>query len=319
MAGLLESVDQRTRLAGHNRLELLLFRLGGAQRFGINVFKVQEVLPCPPLTRLPHSHRALCGLAHVRGRTLPVLDLSLAIGGQAVPDPSAGFVIITEYNCSVQGFLVGMVDRIVNLHWEAVHPPPKGAGQGSYLTAVTEVDGDLVEIIDVERVLTEVVGQEPALSPGMVRATEAAVEDRAQVVVVDDSAVARNQIRRTLEQIGVECTLAENGRQALDLLRGWAEVQDPRLARTALVISDIEMPEMDGYTLTTELRRDAHLKGLYILLHTSLSGVFNGAMVEKVGADRFLAKFRPDELAQAVLARVDALNAPEAAASDSAA
>jgi two-component system chemotaxis response regulator CheV len=314
MAGILDSVDQRTRLAGHNRLELLLFRLSGAQRFGINVFKVQEVLPCPSLTHLPRAHRAVRGVAHVRGRTLPVLDLSLAIGGESLPEGGEGYVVITEYNCSVQGFLVRMVDRIVNLHWEAVHSPPKGAGHDSYLTAVTEVDEELVEIIDVERVLSEVVGAQGTLSEAVVDEARAGDVERVHVLVVDDSSVARNQIHRTLKQIGVECTLAENGRLALEMLRQWADSDDPRLARTAMVISDIEMPEMDGYTLTTELRRDARLHDLYVLLHTSLSGVFNDAMVKKVGADQFLAKFQPDELARAVLARIESVSAPEAAA-----
>lgn len=320
MAGMLESVDQRTQLAGYNRLELLLFRLDGAQRFGINVFKVQEVLPCPSLTRVPRAHRAVCGVAHVRGRTLPVLDLSLAIGGPAASSDGKGFVVITEYNCSVQGFLVRMVDRIVNLRWEEIRPPPQGAGRGSYLTAVTEVDQELVEIIDVERVLSEVVGSREALSDAVVDQSGQAGSTQAHVLVVDDSIVARNQIRRTLEQIGVECTLAQNGRLALELLREWEKTGDPRLARTALVISDIEMPEMDGYTLTTELRREAGLRDLYVLLHTSLSGVFNDAMVRNVGADQFLAKFNPDSLADAILNRIASWAGPASVpVSDSAA
>ena len=156
MAGLLDTVNQRTQLVGQNRLELLMFRLNGRQRFGINVFKVKEVLQCPPLTILPKLNRVVRGVAHIRGKTISVIDLSLATGGRPVEDLSKAFIIISEYNRSVQGFLVSSVERIININWEAILPPPKGTGRFSYLTAVTEVDNELVEVIDVEKILHEV-------------------------------------------------------------------------------------------------------------------------------------------------------------------
>lgn len=312
MASLLDSVDQRTRLAGHNRLELLLFRLNGDQIFGINVFKVQEVIQCPPLTRVPQSHHVVRGVAHMRGKTVSVLDLAQAVGRPPVQDPRQCYVIVTEYNRRVQGFLVSGVDRIINMNWEEILPPPRGSALRSYLTAVTRIDGKLVEIIDVEKVLAEVVGQETDISEEMRAGAEGT--DATRVLVVDDSSVARNQIKRTLEQIGVDCTLARNGREALDLLTAWA--QDGSLpGNAAMVISDVEMPEMDGYTLTSEIRRNPALQHLYVLLHTSLSGVFNNAMVEKVGANRFISKFDPDELAGGVIQALKDVGAEAALAS----
>ena len=151
MAGVLDSVDQRTRLVGQNRLELLLFRLAGKQLYGINVFKVKEVLQCPKLTEIPQRNPVVRGIAHVRGNTISVLDMSQAMGNAPLEDVKNGFVIISEYNMTVQGFLVREVERIVNLNWENIHPPPKGAGAGNFLTAVTEVDDKIVEIIDVEK------------------------------------------------------------------------------------------------------------------------------------------------------------------------
>ena len=308
MSGVLANVDMRTQLAGHNRLELLLFRLDGKQLFGINVFKVQEVIQCPPLTKIPDSHRVVCGVANMRGRMVTVMDLSRAIGGRGVADPQENYVVVTEYNQFVQGFLVGGVDRIVNMNWEEILPPPKGIGDDNYLTAVTRVDDELVEIIDVEKVLAEVVGWNEEVSAEFVnQAAEHEHDERKPVVLVaDDSSVARNQIKRTLEKLGVECVLANDGRQALDKLREWAEHESemPLHERLFMVISDIEMPEMDGYTFTTEVRSDPRLSDLHILLHTSLSGVFNNAMVEKVGANDFIAKFQPDVLAKTVLTRL---------------
>lgn len=309
MSSVLASVDQRTQLAGHNRLEILMFRLDGGQRFGLNVFKIQEVIQCPPLTVLPHSHPVVRGVASMRGKTIPVLDLAKAIGRRPLAETAGNFVIVTEFNRTVQGFLVKMVDRIVNMNWEQILPPPKGAGQDHYLTAVTEVDGEMVEIIDVEKVLSEVIGMSETISSNILAdaaASHEGKEKRPHILVADDSMVARNQIRRTLDQMGIESTLAPDGRKALDLLQQWAETDPERLQSLTMLISDVEMPEMDGYTLTTKLRADPRLKDIYVLLHTSLSGVFNNAMVEKVGANEFIAKFKPDLLASAVLDQVKA-------------
>lgn len=319
MSGVLASVDMRTQLAGHNRLELLLFRLAGDQLFGINVFKVQEVIQCPALTQIPNSHHVVRGVANMRGRTVTVMDLGKAIGSRGVDNPEDNFVIVTEYNQYVQGFLVGSVDRIVNMNWEEILPPPKGIGNDNYLTAVSKVDGKLVEIIDVEKVLAEVVGWNEDVSQEFIdQAAEKAADDSVQpiVLVADDSSVARNQIKRTLEKLGVECVLANDGRQALNLLQQWADADNdmPLHQRLFMVISDIEMPEMDGYTFTTQVRKDPRLCDLHILLHTSLSGVFNKAMVEKVGANDFIAKFQPDVLARSVLARLKRWQEAHAAA-----
>jgi two-component system chemotaxis response regulator CheV len=204
----------------------------------------------------------------------------------------------------VQGFLVGSVDRIFNTNWEDVMPPPRGTGRHNYMTAVTSVDGELVELIDVEKVLSEVQGIRSEVSAA-VAAAAVPTDEPGLVLVVDDSMVARKQVARTLEQIGIPFQLANDGRQAAELLKSWAADPGPPVAqRVPMVISDIEMPEMDGYTLTKTIKDDPRLAGIYVLLHTSLSGVFNHVMVEKVGADRFVPKFNPDELAGAVLQRM---------------
>ena len=298
MAGILDGVDQRTKLAGHNRLELLLFRLTGKQRFGINVFKVQEVIQCPPLTQIPGSSPVVRGIANMRGKTITVMDLSMAIGGPSLGDSEKRFIIITEYNRRVQGFLVGSVDRIVNMNWGEIMPPPKGTSGGSYMTAVTQVDDELVEIIDVEKVLKEVVGGSEEVSDGII--DEDIRNSVQRVLIADDSSVARNQVKRVLDQLGVDTTVCNDGQAALDQLQAWKEEGIDVARHVALVISDVEMPKMDGYTLTAEIRKDPALADLHVVLHTSLSGVFNEAMIQRVGANAFLAKYEPDELANVV-------------------
>jgi len=300
MAGVMEMVDLRTRLAGHNRLELLMFYLGGKQHYGINVFKVQEVIQCPTLTKVPHSHPVVRGIASMRGRTISIMDLSMAIGMEPWTDTENSYVIISEYNRSTQGFLVSGVDRIINIEWSDVLPPPKGQSSG-YMTAVTNVDDHLVEIIDVEKILVEVIGQPMELGEKTIESGKQENFVNNHILVVDDSSVARKQIKRTLTKIDIECTVANNGQEALDILKAWADEDVPVSERIDMVISDVEMPQMDGYTLTTEIRKDPRLQNLYVLLHTSLSGVFNQSMIERVGANEFVAKFDAETLAKAVI------------------
>ena len=301
MSQFIDDVNQRTQLVGQNRMELLLFHLGGKQTFGINVFKVREVIPSPPLRQIPGSMSVVRGVATLRGGTVPIIDLARAMGlrgGAGSTDSGEQKVVVTEFNRSVQGFWVSAVDRIVNVNWQDVKSPPRGTGRESFLVAVTEIDDKLVEIIDVERVLS-IVNPLPAEVSESIRA-DATVEGGRKVVIVDDSVVARKQIEGAIRGLGFEYEVFKDGQEALEFLTQKA-AEGPVGDQIELVISDIEMPRMDGYTLTAQIRDDAALKDLKVLLHSSLSGEFNTDMVKRAGADAFLSKFDPDELANAVL------------------
>ena len=302
MAGILDTVDQRTQLVGENRLEILMFRLAGRQLFAINVFKVQEVLQLPKLTLMPQRHPFVCGVVNLRGQTLPVIDLSQAIGMRPLVPGASSTIIVTEYNRSVQAFLVGGVDRIVNMNWEAILPPPEGAGKSNYLTAVTNIDNELVEILDVEKILAEIAPVDETMDASIgeeIAQVESEKEIVRRILIADDSTVARKQVERAITSLGFEAIAVIDGKQAYEKLVEMA-AEGSIYDQISLVISDIEMPEMDGYTLTAEIRRNPDLKDLYVILHSSLSGVFNQAMVERVGANSFIAKFNPDELGNAV-------------------
>lgn len=301
MAGVMDKVNQLTELVGQNRMELLLFRLSGlSQRYGINVFKVREVLPCPKLTVMPRLHQFVIGVAHIRGNTLSVIDLAYAIGGRPTKNYDKGYIIIAEYNRSTHAFLVSSVERILNMNWTKILPPPKGAGHSNYMTAVTEVDDELIEILDVEKILDEIAPSNVGVTSDAIQALK--VPQGTRVLVADDSKVALRQVKRALTEIGVDVIEAADGREALDVLRELLRSNPGKTIRECigLVISDVEMPEMDGYTLCANIRNDPNLKDLYVILHTSLSGVFNQNMVSKAGANDFIPKFNPDELAQAV-------------------
>lgn len=301
MSHFIDDIDQRTRMVGHNRMELLLFHLGNKQTFGINVFKVREVIAKPTLRHLPGSNSTVRGVANIRGRTVSVVDLALAIGLSVQPaaDDLDAKVIVTEFNRSVQGFWVSAVDRIVNVNWETVKPPPRGTERESYLVAVTEVDNRLVEIIDVERVFAQINHLKSDISDEVQKQAKVLDHDR-RILIVDDSLVARKQIERAILEMGFRTETRSDGASALQYLEELA-AEDLVNSTIEMVIADIEMPRMDGYTLTRKIRENNKLKELHVILHSSLSGQFNHDMVKRAGANAFLAKFDPDELASTVL------------------
>lgn len=307
MSKLLKSVDQRTLLVGRNRLELLMFYLQHGQTFAINVFKIQEVQQIPKITILPEQHPTVVGVTYVRGLTVPVIDLGMAIGMKPIEDLKSSTIIITEYNMSVQAFIVKSVDRIINMDWEDIMPPPASAGRQHYLTSITRVDDKLVEIIDVEKVLSQIVPCVTEVSEGVLEEEVIELAKGKEVLLVDDSSVAISQAKSTLENIGLKVYVAFNGRMGLDILEGWLSEGINVEEKLLMLVTDAEMPEMDGYRLTAECRANPQLENLFVVLHTSLSGSFNNAMVEKVGCNAFLSKFQPDSLAHLVQDRIKLL------------
>ncbi len=309
MSKLMSSIDQRTKLVGENRLELLMFKLGSRHTFALNVFKIREVITVPFMNQIPGSHHNLSGVTNYRGSSIPVIDLRAAI---KITNNEYAYeavnVIITEYNRSVQGFLIGQVMRIVNTSWSDIQPPPSSAGKNNFLTAITQVDIDgkneLVEIIDVEKVLSEIVEYDTTISKGILDEDIAAHLKGKKILVVDDSATALWQIRETLSQLGLEIIELKNGLKALNLLKSWADEGKVVTDEILMMFTDAEMPEMDGYRLTAEVRQDPRMSDLFIALNTSLSGSFNDAMVKKVGCNRFISKFQPDLLVDVVQQRM---------------
>lgn len=311
MSDLLKNIDRRTKLVGMNRMELLLFTLHDQQRFGINVFKVREVIRTPDISPVPKSDMRIVGIADIRGTTMPVIDLPLSLDLMPMRDVPGTLTIVTEFNSSVQGFLVGSVDKIVHLRWEDILPPPDTLMNVNYLTGVTKVNNNLVEIIDVERVLQEVAGRSAAdVSEEVAEfGVELTKGRKFHVVGCDDSVVARNKMKAVLDKLGISSSIYNNGKLALEALQKMAEKAErgeapPIDKQLLMVVSDIEMPEMDGYTLTANIRKDPRLRDLYVVLNTSLSGGFNDSLTQKVGANKFLSKWHTDELANVAFERI---------------
>jgi len=319
MSSFLAGVDARTSLAGMNRMELLLFTIKGSQLFGINVFKVREVISTPEISPVPMADPRIVGVADIRGLTMPMIDLAKSLNLEPVPKDQYRntLTIVTEFNSSVQGFLVEDVDRIVHMDWAEILPPPESLMGVNYLTGVTRAKGQIVEIVDVEKVLSEVAGITEGVSTedfsANIQKPTAAVTKNFFVLGADDSAVARAKLKSILDKLGVQSKIVSNGKQALDQLERWAEEADMNIAapveeRVLMVISDIEMPEMDGYTLTSNIRKNDCLNKLFVVLNSSLSGNFNDSLTDKVGADVFLSKWNSEELARTIIERITTMH-----------
>ncbi|MBK6636282.1 MAG: chemotaxis protein CheV [Rhodocyclaceae bacterium] len=308
MSELLKNIDARTRLAGTNKLEILLFSLGRDARtgrtetFGINVFKVREVMRTPEITSAPDMPAAVKGMVSLRGALVPVIDLADYIG--MTPETPRDIMIVTEYNGHTQGFLVESVDTILRLDWAQMRVPPQmlTANLGGLVVAVTELpDNRLVMMFDVERILAETSKYDDTMT---FSAIERVPKENLTVLFADDSSVARGQIERTLTALGVKFVGAVNGRAAWDELQkiaGYATAsgRQPK-DLIQLILTDVEMPEMDGYILTKTIKSDPRFAGIPVLMHSSLSSMSNMQLGKSVGVDEYVPKFEPQRLAETV-------------------
>lgn len=300
-SSILASVDARTRLAGTNKLELLVFTLGKSktsgirEHYGINVFKVREVIMTPPITAAPGAAPGVKGIVSLRGSITPVLSLAELVG---VPtDSDNGVMIVTEFNQHEQAFLVDAVDTIIRLDWSEVKDPPSMLANGN-ITAVTELaDGRLVQVLDIEGLVSRTMGGQSAIQ----LTDQSRPFEGKRIFFADDSAFARSQLEQVLAQLGFHAESAVNGALAwerLDRMASAAEETGHKLSDSMpVVITDIEMPEMDGYMLTRTIKQDRRFEGVKVLLHSSISGKFNQELGASVGADGYLPKFDGDALA----------------------
>jgi len=295
---LLDAVDARTTLAGSNRMEILLFSLGTGETFGINVFKVREVSKTPFITKAPNMPNGVEGLISLRGNVIPVLELGKVLG---LSDPGAALgkaMMVTEYSKRTLGFLVDEVDRIIRVEWDKVRTPENvSSGVHNFITAITELaDGTLVSILDVETILANTFGE--AIIGNI--APLGAPHD-VNVFFVDDSAVARKKIAEVLDKLDVKHKHAQNGLEAWTRLESMAKhaqaCERPLSDEVDLILVDAEMPEMDGYVLTRNIKDDARFEGIPVVMHSSLSSEANRAMGKRVGVDAYVAKFDADNLA----------------------
>ncbi|WP_025916952.1 chemotaxis protein [Herminiimonas sp. CN] len=312
MSTVQQEVDERTNLTANNKFELLLFRLGEAanadrsELFGINVFKVREILAMPTITSVAGATPHMLGVANIRGQIIPVIDLPGIIG--CTPKSGLNILLVTEYARSTQAFAVEGVEEIVRLDWSQVLSA-ESSMVGGMVTSIARLDGDidgtrLAQVLDVEQILLDVMpSSQQEADPGTI-GPKLALPPGSMILAADDSQMARTLIEHGLEAMGAPFIMTKTGKEAWERLQ---VIADAALAegktvhdKIALVLTDLEMPEMDGFTLTRKIKQDARFKSIPVIIHSSLTGSTNEEHVRSVGADAYVAKFVAEELATTI-------------------
>lgn len=311
MSNMLQEVNERSQLAGTNRFELLLFQLGknakaGTQEiYGINVFKVREALVMPSITPMPGAPEYVMGVANIRGQIIPVVNLPAIVGCEPA---GLNILLVTEYERSIQGFAVEDVEEIRRLEWGQVISA-EAAAAGSLVTSLARLDEDdekgrLALVLDVEQILRLALPARFKRGDEVTQAHDVQIPPGAVILYADDSGVARNQIEKALTHLGLPFVGTKTGKEALERLQNMAKEAKaagiPIRNKVAMVLTDLEMPEMDGFTLTRHLKEHDVLKDVPVVIHSSLSGTANESHANSVGANGYVAKFVPDELARAI-------------------
>jgi len=319
-----KEIDERANLTGSNKFEMLLFRLGdsaGTDRselFGINVFKIREIVAMPPVTAMAGSPQHVLGVVNLRGQVIPVIDLPAVVG--CVPKTGLNIMLVTEYARTTQAFAAESVEDIVRLDWNQILSADGTVARG-YVTSIARLDGDnnntrLAQILDVESILQRVLPSEKVEVTSETVGPAVKIKPTAVVLAADDSFVARSMIEQELKVLNLPFVMAKTGKEAWETLQQIAaDCQTkgvPVNDRVAVVLTDLEMPEMDGFTLTRNIKKDPQMRGLPVVIHSSLTGDTNENHVRSAGADAYVAKFAAKELAEVlrtVLARYDAVTA----------
>ncbi|WUR11345.1 chemotaxis protein [[Empedobacter] haloabium] len=312
MKSVQQEIDERTNLTNTNKFELLLFRLGAdangehSELYGINVFKIREIVAMPPVTAVAGSQPHMLGVVNLRGQIIPVMDLPAIVG--VTPKTGLNIMLVTEFARTTQAFAVESVDEIVRLDWSQVLTA-EGSNATGMVTSIARLDGDtsgtrLAQVLDVETILRRMVPAEgkdvdpESIGPKLM------LKQGSFILAADDSVVARNLIEQGLQAMNAPFVMTKSGKEAWDKLNSIAEgCKAEKIAiedRVALILTDLEMPEMDGFTLTRKVKQDPRFSKIPVVIHSSLSGKTNEDHVKGVGADAYVAKFVAEDLAETI-------------------
>ena len=308
-------IDERTNLAGSNKFEMLIFRLGKdkvmgqSELFGINVFKLREIMAMPDVTPIAGGGQYSLGVLNLRGQVIPVFDLSAIVNCE--PETGRNILLVTEYARTVQAFAVESVEDIARLDWQQVVPADATGAANSLITSFAHMSPDangqpqLAQVLDVEAIVQMVTPERdrPTVQ-GKDIGQKVHIKNDGMVLAADDSFVARALLEQTLKELDTKFEIVKSGKEAWDRLNELADLAESEgqtiYDKVGLMLTDLEMPEMDGFTLTRQIRQSPRMARMPVLIHSSLSGTTNEELGRKVGANGYVAKFQPAELAGAI-------------------
>lgn len=306
--------------AGTNELEIVEFFLdepgenGATYRgcYGVNVAKVLEIIQMPKITALPEvQHPSVMGAFNLRSRVIPLVDLCVWLGKQHVEDKEPPKVVVTEFNSVTTAFMVTGVNRIHRISWEAVEPPSRYMSMVSKgtITGVVKLEERIVFLLDLEKIVAEL---NPALGLRLDTAIDWGSEVRYRALIADDSALIREMLKDLMQKANFEVEAVTNGREAwerLNYLRDRAtEENRPINDYVQVLVSDIEMPSMDGHNLCKRVKDDSVLKSLPVILFSSLITDKLRHKGVSVGADDQISKPEVTDLAHRAYALIKHFN-----------
>ncbi len=305
---LFAEVDKRTQLAMSNEVEMLTFYLADQQLYGLNVFKIIEILETPKgISRIPRSHPTIKGEINFRDHPINLIDLGEYLGMTPIDYKNTiSYVLVCEYSTTIQGFLVYRPNVLVTKGWDEIIKPTGRLYESSCLTAITYHEGVPIQMLDVEKVLNEIVGIDIKISPELIARGRQIVRKEHHILAVDDSKAACHLIQAVLNQMGIQHTVVDEAPKALEMLE--KSIKEDGKSTYTMVFTDIEMPIMDGFTFTRSIKNNPRLAHLYVAMNSSLSNRSNEEKAQQMGADDFIPKFTPDNMARIVIEQVEKAN-----------
>ncbi len=296
---------------GRNELEIVDFRLyedipEGVYEwiFGVNVAKVREVLRMPNITKVPNISPEVEGMAEIRGKLIPVISLARWMGIDEPPERRK-FLLHLEFLRENVGVIVHDAKRIRRITWRDIKKAPDTLNQkmGGRITGVVDTEDGLLIILDFEGILHD-IGLLKVFHEAEAYEEAKKTKKTFTILLAEDSAVARKIVKDILEAAGHKVITAEDGLQAWNLLNSYLKKaqQEGKSVKdyVQLVITDIEMPNMDGLTLTKKIKETVGLMGLPVIVNTTLSDDSNRQKAFRVNADGFIVKFDAEELLEMV-------------------
>lgn len=278
--------------AGTNELEILVFSVEG-ETYGINVAKVREVIRPPKMVKPPNKHHYVLGAFDLRGVVIPAVNVRCWLGYPDRVDNEKDRVIVTEFNDVWFGFWVDAVDRIHRVSWTNIEAPPLETGTDGYVTGVAHIGEKLVLMLDFEKVVFEISPDIKLTDPKYSQDTQL---DRSscKILMAEDSAVMQQLLLNNLKNAGFkEIVVCPHGEAAWDTLLELMKAKKPGesiLDHVDLLITDIEMPKMDGLRLTKLVKEHSELNVIPIIIFSSIISHDNFKKGESVGANVQITK-----------------------------
>lgn len=286
--------------SGTNELEIVEFLIG-ENRFAINVIKVKEIIhPIAP-TKVPHAHPYIEGIIELRGEVLPLIDLAKALGFGPSNNPAQDKYIVAEFNQQKVVFHVHNVTQIHRISWKQIEKPSQMyQGLESQIIGVVKLNGNMILLLDFEKIVVD-INPQSGIHVERVKKLGKRERSNKKIIVAEDSPLLRKLLHDTLAEAGyVYVEFFENGEDALNYLQSIVQKGKPVESEVQLVITDIEMPQMDGHHLTKRIREDETLKHLPVIIFSSLITDDLRHKGERVGATAQVSKPEIAELVQMI-------------------